>query len=50
MIYFLPDVVQGYQILPKDQLKNEQNQAWAYKTLVVIVGIWKITFYEHHIR
>ena len=32
------------QILPKDQLKNEQNQAWAYKTLVVIVGIWKITF------
>ena len=32
------------QILPKDQLKNEQNQAWAYYTLVVIVGIWKINF------
>ena len=27
------------QILPKDQLKNEQNQALAYKTSVVIVGI-----------
>ena len=32
------------QILPQDELKNKQNQAWANKTLVVIVGIWKITF------
>ena len=32
------------QILPQDEQKNEQNRAWAYKTIVVIVGIWKITF------
>ena len=31
-------------ILQEDELKNEENRAWAYKTLVVIVGIWKITF------
>ena len=28
----------------QDEQKNEQNRAWAYKTIVVIVDIWKITF------
>ena len=32
------------QILPKDELKNGENRVWACKILVVIAGIWKITF------
>ena len=31
------------QILPQDDLKKE-NQAWAYKNLLVIVGMREFTF------
>ena len=30
-------------ILPQDEVKNEENLAWGYKTLIIIVGIQKIT-------
>ena len=30
-------------ILPQDEVKNEENLAWGIKTLIIIVGIRKIT-------